>query len=145
MQTLCEHSSTPLGQQKWGNGWAQLYYWQPINQNWSIKSDTLSELTAWKRIQGITQSYLLNPPTLFQVAQKPLYSVFDWFILNAIQFCNGAAIHVQLVLEVLQVVINSCTICTHHANLQNLGQNKQIIPLDRTTIIFTIYRIGGLI
>lgn len=91
------------------------------------------------------KSYLLNPPTLFQVAEKPLYGVFDWFIPNTIQFSDRAATHVQLVLEVLQVVINSCTICTHHANLQNLGQNEQIILSARTIVIFTIHRIGELI
>lgn len=33
------------GSAEMGNGWAQLYYWWPVTQNWSIKSDILSELT----------------------------------------------------------------------------------------------------
>lgn len=77
------------------------------------------------------QLYLLNPPTVFQLTEKPFDCVFDWFILNTIQLGNGAAIHIQLVFEVLQIMINSCTICAHHTNLQNLGQSEQNILSDK--------------
>lgn len=136
-RSLCEHSSTPL----WETGPAEVDEWlswvlllKPSN---SFRTNQLSQTfylsllsSTRKRINQITQLYLLNPPTVFQLAEKPFDCVFDWFIPNIIQHGNGAAIHIQLVFEVLQIMVNSCTICTHHANLQNLGQREQFIPRD---------------